>query len=268
MAWFVTWRDEANIQPLTNMYWSQKATKAWEWTFPGRNEYQMQMMLGPWCQAGCLVWSTSSSGRIDKRPGLSFLNLIYFQQNLGHASLVGWGPLQGFTSYRGFRIQLKNVSGSGICGSLPDTCQVFLPGICGYLLPEACVSASLKLRLGLSSFWYAGHLTCVSQGLIRKTEMYKGYFQKKRSNAGWLTKTFGRGMKDNAKCFWNSGNEEEQEFQETLINDPRCLHSGDRWQVQKQTWKSHLGLSGKHWNVPVAAARSMRSISLLPLNLA
>ena len=68
-------------------------------------------------------------------------------------------------------------------------------------------------------------------------------------------KTFGRGMKDNEKCFWNSGNEEEQEFQETLISDSRCLHSGDRWQVQKQSWKSHLGLPGKLRNVPVAAAR-------------
>ena len=118
MAWFVTWRDEANIQPSTNMHWSQKVSKAWEPTFPGRNEYQSRMMSVPRCQAGCLVWSTSSSGRTDKRTGLSSLKLIYFQQNLGHASLVGWDPLQGFTSYRGFRIQLRNGSWSGICGSL------------------------------------------------------------------------------------------------------------------------------------------------------
>lgn len=43
-AWFVTWRDGANIQPFTNIDWSQKVSKEWEQKFPGSNEYQSQVM--------------------------------------------------------------------------------------------------------------------------------------------------------------------------------------------------------------------------------
>ena len=108
----------------------------------------------------------------------------------------------------------------------------------------------------------------MSQGLIGKTETYKGYFQKKRSNAGWqrLTKTFGGGMKDNEKCFWNSGNEEEQEFPETLINDPRCLHSGDR--CRSRPGSLTLVFQESFEMCPLLLQEGVRSISLLPLNLA
>lgn len=33
-----------------------------------------------------------------------------------------------------------------------------------------------------------------------------------------------KGTKGSENCLWDLGNEEVQEFQETLINDLRCLH--------------------------------------------
>lgn len=81
-------------------------------------------------------------------------------------------------------------------------------------------------------------------------------------------KTFGRGMKDNEKCFWNSGREEEQEFQETLINDPRCLHSGGRDRCRSSPESLTMVFQESFEMCPLLLQEGMRSNSLLPLNLA
>lgn len=65
--------------------------------------------------------------------------------------------------------------------------------------------------------------------LIRwSSDLCESNFDQENSNLHWILpeekakcrmakayKTFGRGMRDNETCFWNSGNEEEQESQET-----------------------------------------------------
>lgn len=65
--------------------------------------------------------------------------------------------------------------------------------------------------------------------LIRwSSDLCESNFDQENRNLHWILpeekakcrtakayKTFERGMRDNETCFWNSGNEEEQEFQET-----------------------------------------------------
>ena len=81
-------------------------------------------------------------------------------------------------------------------------------------------------------------------------------------------KTFGRGMKDNEKCFWNSGREERQEFQETLINDPRCLHSGGSDRCRSSPGSLTLVFLESFEMCPLLLQEGVRLNSLLPLNLA
>lgn len=142
--------------------------------------------------------------------------------------------------------------------------------LCNHTWDRSLCISELATEAWFEPFWYTSRLTCVSQTLIRKTETYTGYFQKKRPNAGWqrLTKPLGEEWKIMKSAFGIQEMRKSRNFRKhSSVTPGACIQvTGDR--CRSSPGSLTLVFQESFEMCPLLLQEGVRSNSLLPLNLA